>query len=350
MAKISVIVPVYKVEPYLTRCVDSILSQTFSDFDLILVDDGSPDRCGVICDEFALWDSRVHVLHQKNGGLSAARNAGIDWVMENSSCEWITFIDSDDWVRGDYFERLYNGALKNSVQVAVCGYERVGMDGPANEARHERLDYINLSPEDFLEQCSQWEGGKGLFVQNIAPGKMYARACFKNIRYPEGVMAHEDVYTTYKIIFAQEKIAFSKEPLYFYFENTQGITGVTWSPSRLNTIWGHQQQIEFFEENGFGRALTVAVRQQCNRIAWALSECRKVSSCGSYVPRLESLLRTNFRCYRKRCGLSLANCVLAYRELFPVRARFYPFARMMDLGFLGSLEKIGERIKREIAR
>lgn len=349
MAMISIIVPVYKVEPYLKRCVDSILNQTYGDFELVLVDDGSPDQCGEMCEQFARQDPRVCAVHRKNGGLSAARNTGIDWVMANSKSEWITFIDSDDWVRVDYLERLYNGAIKNSVRVAVCGYERVGMDGPANEARHERLDYINLSPEDFLEQCFQW-GGKGLFVQNIAPGKMYARDCFQNVRYPEGVTAHEDVYTTYKIIFAQEKIAFSKESLYFYFENIQGITGVTWSPSRLNTVWGHQQQIEFFEKNGFGRALTVAVRQQCNRIAWALSECRKASSCGSYVPRLESLLRTNFNCYRKRCGLSLTNCLPAYRELFPVRARFYPFARMMDLGFLGSLEKIGEKIKRRIRR
>lgn len=349
MARISVIVPVYQVEPYLKRCVDSILNQTYSDFDLILVDDGSLDRCGDMCDEFALQDSRVHVLHQKNGGLSAARNAGIDWVMANSKSEWITFVDSDDWVRVDYLERLYNGAIKNSVQVAVCGYERVSMDGLANAGGHEKLDYIDMSPEDFLEQCYQWRG-KGIFVQNIAPGKLYARICFNNIRFPKGVMAHEDVYTTYKIIFAQERVAFSKESLYFYFQNSHGITGATWSPSRLNTVWGHQQQIEFFEKNGFERALTVAVRQQCNRIAWALSECRKVSLCGSYIPQLESLLRSNFDCYRSRCELSLINCLPAYRELFPVQAHFYPLVRVMDLGFLGVLEKMRERIKRRISR
>ena len=89
MPTISVIVPVYKVEPYLNRCVDSILRQTYQDFELILVDDGSPDRCGEICDEYARQDGRVHVIHKENGGLSDARNAGIDWVEANSDSQWL---------------------------------------------------------------------------------------------------------------------------------------------------------------------------------------------------------------------------------------------------------------------
>jgi len=98
MALIGVVVPVYKVEQYLHRCVDSILRQTFSDFELILVDDGSPDRCGEICDEYARQDSRVRVIHQENAGLSAARNTAIDLLLQENRTEWITLIDSDDWV------------------------------------------------------------------------------------------------------------------------------------------------------------------------------------------------------------------------------------------------------------
>ena len=106
MPTISVIVPVYKVEPYLNRCVDSILRQTYQDFELILVDDGSPDRCGEICDEYARQDSRVHVIHKENGGLSDARNAGIDWVEANSDSQWLIFADSDDWVHPELLARL----------------------------------------------------------------------------------------------------------------------------------------------------------------------------------------------------------------------------------------------------
>ena len=96
--KISVIVPVYNVQQYLHRCVDSILGQTFTDFELILVDDGSPDGCPAICDEYAVKDSRIHVIHQENAGLSAARNTGIDWVLATSDSQWISFVDSDDFI------------------------------------------------------------------------------------------------------------------------------------------------------------------------------------------------------------------------------------------------------------
>ena len=117
---ISVIVPVYKVEEYIYRCVDSILAQSFKDFELILVDDGSPDNCGKICDEYAQKDKRITVIHKENGGLSDARNTGIDWALKNSN--WITFIDSDDWVHTDYLKNLYNAVKENNVDISVCGY------------------------------------------------------------------------------------------------------------------------------------------------------------------------------------------------------------------------------------
>ena len=109
--KISVIVPIYNVEPYLRRCIDSILAQTHVNFELILVDDGSPDHCGEICDEYAMHDDRIVVIHQKNCGVAAARNAGIDWTFANSDSEWLTFVDSDDYIHPEYLERLYNELL-----------------------------------------------------------------------------------------------------------------------------------------------------------------------------------------------------------------------------------------------
>ena len=116
MGRISVIVPVYKVENYLHRCVDSILGQSFADFELILVDDGSPDNCGSICDAYAVKDSRIRVIHQENGGLSAARNAGIDWVFAHSDSQWLTFIDSDDWIHGSFLQILHR-CWQSSLQI-----------------------------------------------------------------------------------------------------------------------------------------------------------------------------------------------------------------------------------------
>lgn len=116
MPEVSIIVPVYKVEPYLNKCVDSILAQTFTDFECILVDDGSPDSCGKICDEYVQKDSRVKVIHQENQGLSAARNSGLDMA----SGAWIVFVDSDDWIEPDAVEVLYRAALQNDADMAVC--------------------------------------------------------------------------------------------------------------------------------------------------------------------------------------------------------------------------------------
>ena len=118
MAEISIIVPVYKVENYLYRCIESIISQTFTDYELILIDDGSPDKCGDICEEYAKKNDRIHVIHQKNGGLSAARNAGIDWSYKYSNSTWITFIDSDDWVSPDYLEALCTAAVSNKKDIS----------------------------------------------------------------------------------------------------------------------------------------------------------------------------------------------------------------------------------------
>ncbi|MCD7802997.1 MAG: glycosyltransferase [Clostridiales bacterium] len=126
MPEISVIVPVYKVEPYLRRCVDSILNQTFQDFELILVDDGSPDHCPAICDEYAGRDSRIVVIHQKNAGLSAARNAGIDWVFANSDSKWISFVDSDDWVTPTYLSLMISALqIDSDIDMVQCTYEVV---------------------------------------------------------------------------------------------------------------------------------------------------------------------------------------------------------------------------------
>ena len=124
MPQISVIVPVYRAEKFLHRCVDSVLGQTFRDFELILLDDGSPDGSGAICDAYAARDSRVRAIHQKNAGVCAARNTCLDWVLSNSDSQWIFFIDNDDWMHPETLERLHRAALEQGTKIAVCGYAR----------------------------------------------------------------------------------------------------------------------------------------------------------------------------------------------------------------------------------
>ena len=237
MPIISVIVPVYKVEKYIHRCVESILNQTFTDFELILVDDGSPDNCGAICDEYAEKDSRVVVIHQENGGLSAARNAGIDWAFANSNSEWLTFVDSDDWIHPQMLEKLLGAVRDSSAKISSCGYWEA-----TEQTVYELVEdasYKLRTSNDFYMAYS---------ISNVvAWGKLYHKSCFQHIRYPVGKI-HEDEFVTYRIVYAQEYMAEIPIKLYFYFSNYEGITKRQWTPNRLNALEAFQLQIAFFKK------------------------------------------------------------------------------------------------------
>jgi len=238
MPQISVIVPVYKVEKYIHRCVDSILSQTFSDFELVLVDDGSPDNCGAICDAYAAKDPRVKVIHQQNGGLSAARNAGIDWVFANSDSRWLTFVDSDDWIHPKMLESLLTAAEQHASPVSICGYAETEGDEPETA---DDVAVVLWDTEQFFVEHN--------VNATIACGKLYRRECFTEIRYPVGKI-HEDEFTTYRILFQQECVPVISESLYCYRVNNTGITKSKWTPRRLVYFDAAKSQAAFFEEIG----------------------------------------------------------------------------------------------------
>lgn len=247
MEKISVIVPVYKVEPYLRRCVDSILGQTYPHFELILVDDGSPDACGAICDVYAGKDSRIHVIHQENGGLSAARNAGLVWAFANSDSRWLTFVDSDDWVHPEYLQRLLNAATETGTAISVCGFVETTGETPA--VQFDTQAPVLWTPESFYTERN--------VNAIIAWGKLYKKQLFSRIRFPNGKI-HEDELTTYKLLFLQKEIAVLSAPLYFYFQNTEGISKSQWNPKRLDAVQGLREQVRFFQDNGFNEAFCFA--------------------------------------------------------------------------------------------
>lgn len=266
MAAISVIVPVYKVERYLKRCVDSILDQTFSDFELILVDDGSPDRCGEICEKYAEKDKRIVVLHRENGGLSAARNTGLDWIFANSNSIYVTFIDSDDWVCPQYLKILLRVIEYNNVAVSVGQFQRVNEYVESNENKENNVPKEEvLGAEDFFLK-HEWNF-------NYAWGKLYSKEYFRNVRYPEG-KNFEDTFTTYKVLFAGKTVAFIDYPLYYYFYNTEGISHSLWNPSELVIMEGIREQIRFYKENGFERALEKEKQLYVNHHAYQICRIR----------------------------------------------------------------------------
>lgn len=263
MPNISIVVPVYKVEKYLNRCVDSILAQTYSDFDLILVDDGSPDNCGQICDEYAKKDARIHVIHRENGGLSAARNSGIDWVFDNHFTEWITFIDSDDWIHSEYLNVLLDCNITQETNISIGAYKESYDNSTYSDLRK---NIRKLSPEEFwVENRSN---------STVAWGKLYKTSLFESVRYPEGKL-HEDELTTYKLLFSQEYISVSSDELYMYYQASSSIMRSEWTPKKLDSLEAFQEQLLFFKKNNYRKAYTESKKQYMFSVTHNLNEIKK---------------------------------------------------------------------------
>ena len=245
MANISVIVPVYKVEAFLNRCVDSILSQSYTDFELILVDDGSPDSCGTMCDAYAERDGRIHVIHQENGGLSAARNSGIDWAFAHSDSRWLAFVDSDDWVHPDYLRILYETAEETLCRISACDFFRTSGENFPEQPFHVAM---RIGAGDFY--CGDYQNGQTAVAWN----KLYHKSLFKNLRYPVGKL-HEDEFTTYQAVYQAGSVGVTPMVLYAYYQNPGGIMKAPWNPKRMHTLEAFEQQIAFAKEKGDARLL-----------------------------------------------------------------------------------------------
>ena len=212
---ISVIVPVYKVEKYLEKCVHSIANQTYSNLEIILVDDGSPDNSPQICDELAKKDNRIKVIHKENGGLSSSRNAGL----EVFNGQYVAFIDSDDTIEPTFIEDLYKALMENDCDLAVCGVKCV------NE-NDEELSLENVLPYKKIDLENKFDllFEKNLVTSIISCNKLYARHIFEKIRYAEGRI-HEDEFIIYDIIDnVKQGIALVDKPLYLYLKRSGSIT------------------------------------------------------------------------------------------------------------------------------
>ncbi len=258
MSQISVIVPVYKVEAYLPACIDSILAQTFTDFELILIDDGSPDHCGTICDEYAKKDVRIHVIHQENGGLSAARNAGIDWVFENSDSQWITFVDSDDLIHPKYLEYLLSMVQNTGAQISTCGMLEFSEESDVPDSNFDLANNtfvytgINAALNQYKERSK---------IGVSACGKLYQTSLFSNIRYPIGKL-HEDQAVTPIVLSLAEAVAVSSFKLYYYRFREQSIMHNQFSIKRYDDIESVDACIHYFQKNGMNELVSAAERRK----------------------------------------------------------------------------------------
>jgi len=256
MPEISIIVPVYKVEEYISACVNSILNQTFKDFELILIDDGSPDNCGKICDDFVRKDVRVRVIHQENQGLSGARNAGMD----NATGKYITFVDSDDIVSENFLLELYTAIVVEQADMAVC------MSCDLSES--EILNYSAFENKGkakcyFLDRRTSIIGlYDGTVPSSIGSTcKLYVREKIDKIRFPVGRL-HEDQAFTPVAFYCAERIVYIDSNIYFYRIREESITHKSFKEKRYDDLWAIDKCIGFFREKGEQEIVEAALRRR----------------------------------------------------------------------------------------
>lgn len=238
MPRLSIIVPVYKVEQYIHKCVDSILNQTFTDFELILVDDGSPDNCGKICDEYAKKDRRVRVIHKENGGQSSARNRGLDIAKG----DLIGFVDSDDIIDCDMYEDLIKYLDENNLNIACCdAYLKRG-----NRTKVRLIYDCNKLFSGTEAVCANLIGK----LDNAVWNKVYRKSIFDKFRFREGIV-YEDVRIMHLLLYAAKNVGYISKPYYYYFKRKNSTIALSFnSKSRYDCFVGYKERLAFAVDQG----------------------------------------------------------------------------------------------------
>lgn len=236
---ISIIVPIYNVQQYLSKCIESIFAQSFRDIEIILVDDGSTDECPQMCDEFAKQDCRIRVIHKKNGGLSDARNAG----MKVAQGEWIYFLDSDDWMHPEALQTLYDFAKENNCDVVQGGLYYAYEDHLLyRQPSRKELKQCVLDNEDAMHQLVVNDR-----VKNFAWGKLYKTELIRGVEFPVGKY-FEDSFWQHLIMHRVKKYGIVDDPLYYYRQRENGISG-NFSERNLDLLKGYEERISFIKRN-----------------------------------------------------------------------------------------------------
>lgn len=247
---ISVIVPVYKVEKYINKCIKSIVEQTYKNIEIILVDDGSPDECPNICDSWALKDNRIKVIHKENGGLSDARNVGL----LKATGQFISFVDSDDWIDMHFLEILYSTMIKTGSDIVECGVSKIWSSKEFNEKK-SNIDYMNFSKIIKNRNDAVYELiTDGLFHQHVW-NKLYKIKIIDNFLFKKDKY-NEDEFWTYHIFSNAKKVTYIDLNMYYYYQRSDSIMGECFSKKRLDVLDAKHERQSYMESNFPDLAIT----------------------------------------------------------------------------------------------
>ncbi len=234
---VSVIIPVYNVAPYLRRCLDSILRQTYTNLEILLIDDGSSDESGAICDEYVRKDARVSVIHKKNGGLSDARNVGI----KKAVGEYVSFVDSDDYVADHYLELLLRKLQQYQADLSVCGY--LEFNGTDAETAGGEASEMVLDRETALANLLYQK-----YYTTSACGRLYRRELWKDIRFPKDKL-YEDLAVIYRVFAKSNKVVYLKKRMYYYFQRPGSIIRSFDPQNALDRVDHAKEIMVFIDKN-----------------------------------------------------------------------------------------------------
>ena len=303
MPKISVIVPIYNCEQYIRGCVDSILNQTFSDFELILVDDGSPDNCGEICEEYAKKDFRVKVIHQVNQGQSAARNNGV----KEAQSEWLHFVDSDDLIHPEMLETLYKMVIDNNVKISMCSaFEGEAMPDDFNKTHNIASELMEMNEENLLHLSKDLK-----YYYWILCGKLIHKSIFQKYPLTEGRI-YEDNAIVCKWLYEAKKVAIVPSPLYFYHVNTESTTNKKFNEKRLDILWSLEEQIAFFNTLGYEKMLKFLLEFYFNMSLYMYRCACETTDKKKHIRFINSHAKYIEKTYRKY--IDIGSLLFCYKE------------------------------------
>lgn len=265
---ISVIIPIYKVEKYLNRCVESIVNQTYENLEIILVDDGSPDSCPKMCDEWAKKDKRIKVVHKENGGLADARNAGLNVA----TGEYIYFADSDDWVENDIVEFLYNLIKRDNYDVSRCG---IFIDYEDDEAKNEIVKNDSVKVLDLDDQIIDLMING--YVAGVAWNKLYRRSAIGDLRYSKNDGASEDIMFNYRLISIGVRTIFNDVPKYHYINRENSITNNTFCDGAMSIVRSKKHFLNCEKDNN--RTRDYCIKSYFDSLIIVLHGVIKSGSC-----------------------------------------------------------------------
>lgn len=265
MDLISVVVPIYKAEKYINRCVASIAAQTYSNLEIILVDDGSPDSCPKICDNWTMSDSRVKVIHCENGGVSAARNIGI----RNSSGRYIMQVDSDDYISENTISVLYDALIQNEADLSICGFEK-------GKEENYSFSLMDVEVEVITPECAFtriYESDEKALQYVVPWAKLYKRELFEGLRYLDGKI-FEDIYLTHQILNRCNTIAVLPQKMVYYFQHSNSIMNTEYHVGKLDYLEACKDRISFFKNNGYENLAQRAYDEYLHALIWEYSRAK----------------------------------------------------------------------------